>query len=63
MGPIWKSIVLAAMIAVAAVLILGLANMASGGSANTSQKLMRLRVVLQLLAIIIILTAFLFVRS
>ncbi|MBA4268068.1 MAG: hypothetical protein C0447_01380 [Methylobacterium sp.] len=41
--------------AVAVVLILGLANMLRGGSANTSQKLMRLRVILQFVAILVIL--------
>jgi hypothetical protein len=40
--------------AVAIVLVLGLANMMRGGSPNTSQKLMRLRVLLQFLAIVII---------
>ena len=40
--------------AVAVVLLLGLVNMLRGGSANTSQKLMRLRVVLQFVAIILI---------
>ena len=39
--------------AVAVVLLLGLINMMRGGSANTSQKLMQLRVQLQFLAIII----------
>ena len=39
---------------VAAVLVLGLVNMMRGGSANTSQKLMRARVVLQFVAIIVI---------
>ena len=38
--------------AVAVVLLLGLYNMMRGGSANTSQKLMRLRVLLQFIAII-----------
>lgn len=41
--------------AVAVVLLLGLVNMLRGGSANTSQKLMRLRVVLQFVAILVIL--------
>ena len=41
--------------AVAVVLVLGLANMLRGGSANTSQKLMRLRVILQFVAILVIL--------
>ena len=39
--------------AVALVLLMGLVNMMRGGSANTSQKLMRLRVVLQFVAICI----------
>jgi hypothetical protein len=42
-----------ALAAVALVLLLGLVNMMKGGSPNTSQKLMRLRVVLQLVAIVI----------
>ena len=40
--------------AVAVVLVLGLFNMMRGGSPNTSQKLMRLRVLLQFVAIVII---------
>lgn len=40
--------------AVAVVLILGLVNMMRGGSPHTSQKLMRLRVLLQFVAIVII---------
>ncbi len=40
--------------AVAIVLLLGLINMMRGGSANTSQKLMRLRVLLQFVAIVVI---------
>ena len=40
--------------AVAVVLLLGLVNMMRGGSANTSQKLMRLRVLLQFVAIVVI---------
>jgi hypothetical protein len=42
-----------ALIAVAFVLLLGLINMMRGGSPNTSQKLMRLRVLLQFVAIVI----------
>lgn len=41
--------------AVAIVLLLGLVNMLRGGSANLSQSLMRLRVVLQFVAILVIL--------
>jgi hypothetical protein len=40
--------------AVAVVLLLGLVNMMRGGSGNTSQRLMRLRVLLQFVAIVII---------
>jgi hypothetical protein len=40
--------------AVAVVLLLGLFNMMRGGSGNTSQKLMRLRVLLQFIALIVI---------
>jgi len=39
--------------AVAIVLLLGLLNMMRGGSPNRSQNLMRLRVLLQLVAIVI----------
>jgi hypothetical protein len=44
----------AAIVAVAIVLMLGLINMMRGGSPNRSQKLMRLRVLLQFVAIIVI---------
>lgn len=44
----------AAIVAVAIVLALGLINMMRGGSPNRSQKLMRLRVLLQFVAIIVI---------
>lgn len=40
--------------AVALVLVLGLVNMMRGGSPNTSQRLMRLRVLLQFVAIVIV---------
>ena len=43
-----------AIIAVAIVLIFGLVNMMRGGAPNTSQKLMRLRVLLQFIAIVVI---------
>ena len=44
----------AAIVAVAIVLLLGLVNMMRGGSPNRSQQLMRLRVLLQFVAIIVI---------
>ena len=43
--------------AVAVVLLLGLVNMMRGGSPWTSQKLMRLRVMLQFVAIVVIMFA------
>lgn len=43
-----------AIAAVAVVLALGLYNMMRGGSPNTSQKLMRMRVLLQFVAIVLI---------
>jgi hypothetical protein len=39
---------------VAIVLVFGLVNMMRGGSPNTSQRLMRLRVLLQFVAVVII---------
>ena len=39
---------------VAIVLLLGLVNMMRGGSPQTSQKLMRLRVLMQFIAIVVI---------
>jgi hypothetical protein len=43
--------------AVALVLLLGLVNMMRGGSPHTSQKLMRLRVLFQFIAIVIAMLA------
>ena len=53
----FSALVPVAIGAVAVVLVLGLANMMRGGSASTSQKLMRWRVGLQVLAIVIIVIA------
>jgi hypothetical protein len=46
-----------AVASVALVLLLGLLNMMRGGSPNRSQKLMRLRVLLQFVAIVITMLA------
>lgn len=46
-----------ALAAVTIVLFLGLFNMMRGGSPNTSQKLMRLRVLFQFIAIVIAMAA------
>jgi hypothetical protein len=43
-----------AVLAVAFVLLLGLINMLRGGNANRSQHLMRMRVLLQFVAIVVI---------
>jgi type IV secretory pathway VirB2 component (pilin) len=43
------------MVAVVVVLIRGLANMMRGGSGNTSNKLMQMRVLLQFVALLLIL--------
>jgi hypothetical protein len=57
MSNIFYNLVPFAIGAVAIVLVLGLVNMMRGGSPNTSQKLMRLRVLLQFVAVIIIMAA------
>jgi hypothetical protein len=49
--------------AVAIVLVLGLFNMMRGGSPNTSQKLMRWRVLLQFVAIIVIMATIWIMRG
>ncbi len=46
-----------ALAAVVVVLLLGLWNMMRGGNPNTSQRLMRWRVVLQLVAIFLVIVA------
>jgi len=46
-----------ALAAVALVLLMGLVNMMRGGSPNLSQKLMRMRVLLQFVAIVITMLA------
>jgi hypothetical protein len=56
-GPV---LVVVALAAVSVVLLLGLVNMMRGGSASTSQKLMRARVLLQFVAVIIVMTIFYF---
>ncbi|MEP9377031.1 twin transmembrane helix small protein [Aquabacter sp. CN5-332] len=43
-----------ALAAVAGVLVLGLVNLASGGTPQRSQKLMQLRVLFQFLAIVLV---------
>ncbi len=62
MDALVSSLVPIATIAVAFVLLLGLLNMVRGGSPNTSQRLMRLRVLLQFGAIIVMMAAIYFMR-
>ena len=57
MSSFFNSLVPIAVGAVAVVLLLGLVNMMRGGSPNTSQKLMRWRVLLQFVAIVIAMIA------
>ncbi len=58
MASFLSSIILpVAVAAVALVLLLGLLNMMRGGSPNRSQQLMRLRVLLQFVAVIITMLA------
>ncbi len=58
MGSVLSTIILPLAVgAVAVVLVLGLLNMMRGGSPNTSQRLMRLRVLLQFVAIVIAMLA------
>lgn len=62
MSTIFTIIAAIFMIAVALVLIMGLRNMMIGGPGNTSQKLMRARVMLQAIAVVIIVGAIYFAR-
>jgi fumarate reductase subunit D len=58
MGTVLSNIILPiAVAAVALVLLLGLVNMMRGGSPNLSQRLMRMRVLLQFVAIVITMVA------
>ena len=54
MNSVVDALVPVAVVAVAIVLLLGLVNMLRGGNANRSQHLMRMRVLLQFVAIIVI---------
>jgi len=52
-----------AIAAVSIVLLLGLINMTRGGSPSTSQKLMRMRVLLQFVAIVVIMATIWIMRG
>ena len=51
------------MAGVVAILLMGLFNMVRGGSGNTSQKLMRARVIAQAVAILLLMAALFFFGS
>ena len=53
-------LIILACAAVGVILVLGLWNMLKGGDGNTSQKLMRLRVIAQAVAIILLMGALFF---
>ncbi|MEM8837402.1 MAG: twin transmembrane helix small protein [Pseudomonadota bacterium] len=54
MEAFYKVLIVIALASVAIVLFLGLKNMATGGSANVSQKLMRMRILFQLIAVVVL---------
>ena len=62
MDTVFKFLAMIVMAAVAFVLIRGLINMMRAGDANTSNKLMQARVVLQFIAIVLIVGALYFGR-
>ncbi len=62
MSSVFNVLALVAMLAVAAVLMVGLRNMLKAGDANFSNKMMQLRVFLQFIAIILIVIAVYFGR-
>ncbi|MBB3148305.1 MULTISPECIES: twin transmembrane helix small protein [Phyllobacterium] len=63
MDVIFKFLALVAIAAVTIVLLIGLRNMMKGGDANFSNKMMQLRILLQLVAIILIVGAIYFHRA
>ena len=62
MSLFFKVLAFVAMLAVVAALFAGLRNMMKGGSGNTSNKLMQLRVLLQAVALVLIVLAIYFGR-
>lgn len=62
MSLFFKVLAFVAMLAVVAALFAGLRNMMKGGSGNTSNKLMQLRVLLQAIALVLIVLAIYFGR-
>jgi hypothetical protein len=62
MAIVFNILAIAVMAAVVIVLLRGLVNLMRGGSSNTSNKLMQLRVLLQFVALVLILLAVYFNR-
>jgi hypothetical protein len=56
MSAVFQILSFLAVAAVSVVLLMGLWNMAKGGSPNRSQSLMRMRVMLQALALLVLMT-------
>ena len=63
MSTISTLLIAVALSAVVVVLMLGLWNMVRGGSPNRSQALMRMRVLLQFIAIVVVMTALYFTTN
>ncbi|WP_139974851.1 MULTISPECIES: twin transmembrane helix small protein [Brucella/Ochrobactrum group] len=63
MDVLFKGAAMVAMLAVAVVLIIGLRNMMRGGDGNFSNKMMRLRIFLQFVAVVLIVGAIYFARQ
>lgn len=63
MATAFNILAIVVMVAVVVVLVRGLFNMMRGGSANTSNKLMQMRVFLQFIALVLILLAVYFNRG
>ncbi|MEP9399284.1 twin transmembrane helix small protein [Mesorhizobium sp. KR2-14] len=63
MATVFNIFAIVIMFAVVVVLIRGLMNMMRGGSGNTSNKLMQMRVFLQFIALVLILVALYFSRG
>ncbi len=62
MSTTFKILAFIVMLGVVAALLAGLRNMMKGGSGNTSNKMMQLRVLLQAIAIVLIVLAVYFGR-
>jgi hypothetical protein len=60
MQTFFNIVIALALLSVVVVLGLGLWNMMRGGSSNTSQRLMRLRVIAQAIALVLMLAALFF---